>query len=136
MNKKDWRTVKAFGWGFACLERDKYKCVKCGSVKNIVVHHIDGSRRLGVKNMNNELSNLQTLCRKCHAVAHNQSGKNTEEIIEMANMGMNYGDIGKKFGISKQRVEQIFKKNGGITNCPHSEPYIPKKKKPMPPLSP
>ncbi len=51
------------------LERDNYKCVKCGSINLICVHHIDGSGR-GSKNHNNNLDNLITLCRTCHIEIH------------------------------------------------------------------
>lgn len=42
----------------------KSQCELCGSTKYLVVHHIDKDR------YNNDLSNLQTLCRKCHTTKH------------------------------------------------------------------
>lgn len=39
-------------------------CEICGSDRNVDVHHIDGNPR------NNDLSNLQRLCRSCHIKAH------------------------------------------------------------------
>lgn len=42
------------------LERDHYRCVQCGRKRNLSVDHIDGDRS------HNEMSNLQTLCFKCH----------------------------------------------------------------------
>ena len=56
------------------LERDGYKCLKCGMTdkehhkiykRSITVDHIDGKGR-NSKSPNNELSNLQTLCLICH----------------------------------------------------------------------
>lgn len=47
------------GNGLAALERDNFKCVKCGSDKNICIHHQNG--------FSNNLDDLTTLCRKCHA---------------------------------------------------------------------
>ncbi len=46
--------------------RDKNKCVVCGEKnrKKLVVHHIDKDKK------NNDLSNLETLCRVCHGVKH------------------------------------------------------------------
>ena len=45
------------------LKRDDYKCVKCGETTSLEVDHIvevaDGGPQF-------ELSNLQTLCKKCH----------------------------------------------------------------------
>lgn len=39
-------------------------CALCGGVVNVDVHHVDGNR------MNNDLSNLVQLCRRCHGQAH------------------------------------------------------------------
>jgi len=54
------------------FERDNFKCVICGSVNNIEIHHLDGNgaskegKMLKVKEQNNHLDNLLTLCIKCH----------------------------------------------------------------------
>lgn len=54
-----------------CLQRDGYQCVKCGSVKQLVVHHKDGNGRPKPEELkNNTLENLETLCRSCHIAAH------------------------------------------------------------------
>jgi len=42
----------------------KEKCNYCGSIKNLVVHHKDENRH------NNELNNLQVLCKSCHQKYH------------------------------------------------------------------
>lgn len=39
-------------------------CNKCESTKNLVAHHIDHNRS------NNELSNFEILCKKCHQAHH------------------------------------------------------------------
>lgn len=44
-------------------------CECCKSKENIIIHHIDNNPQ------NNELSNLQTVCRKCHAKIHGYGGK-------------------------------------------------------------
>jgi hypothetical protein len=53
------------------LQRDGYHCVRCGENRRskLTVHHIDGNGRCS-KNPNNDLNNLQTLCRSCHASIH------------------------------------------------------------------
>lgn len=51
------------------LERDEYRCVKCGSSDKLNVHHIDGCGR-GVKEKNNDLLNLITVCKACHLKLH------------------------------------------------------------------
>lgn len=50
------------------LARDK-KCCICGREEGLVVHHIDCNGR-NVKTPNNDLANLQTLCRGCHCKVH------------------------------------------------------------------
>lgn len=50
------------------LERDDHSCRNCDSSTNLVVHHIVPIEATGT----NELSNLATLCRKCHRHAHNE----------------------------------------------------------------
>lgn len=56
------------------IQRDGESCVKCGMTrmehkekfgKDITVDHIDGRGRYSGEK-NNDLSNLQTLCLKCH----------------------------------------------------------------------
>lgn len=42
----------------------KSQCEECDSVDNLHVHHVDRDRT------NNEISNLKTLCSKCHGKAH------------------------------------------------------------------
>lgn len=49
------------------IKRDKNQCVECGSSRNLHVHHIVSIRKGG----NHTLSNLKTLCVKCHS---NQKG--------------------------------------------------------------
>jgi len=44
------------------LERDGYRCVRCGSQEKIQVHHIQALCDEGT----NELDNLETLCERCH----------------------------------------------------------------------
>ena len=51
------------------LRRDNYKCNKCNSSDQLVVHHKDETGR-GAKEHNNDLSNLETLCRGCHINLH------------------------------------------------------------------
>ena len=49
------------------LERDKYKCVKCGYRKDrrvLEVHHKNTDRK------DNSVGNLETLCPTCHRIAH------------------------------------------------------------------
>lgn len=47
------------------FKRDNYQCLICGTNEDLTIDHIDGNGR-NSKHPNNELSNLQTLCRRCH----------------------------------------------------------------------
>lgn len=47
------------------LERDNYKCVKCGSTKKLQVHHIKSVKKFPELLMIDD--NVQTLCIKCHS---------------------------------------------------------------------
>lgn len=42
----------------------KSACERCGTTERLLVHHKDEDR------YNNELSNLETLCRRCHQIHH------------------------------------------------------------------
>jgi len=59
----------------AVLKRDDYKCVGCGAdLANGYklrenVHHMDGEGR-GKESPHNDISNLVTLCKSCHAKLH------------------------------------------------------------------
>lgn len=48
------------------LKRDGYKCIRCGSAEDLDIHHIVPKSQGG----SDELSNLRTLCRQCHATEH------------------------------------------------------------------
>jgi 5-methylcytosine-specific restriction endonuclease McrA len=48
------------------LERDGWRCQKCGSSKNLEVHHMRHRSALG----DDAQPNLITLCRKCHQILH------------------------------------------------------------------
>ena len=101
-------------WAVLALKRDNYLCQDC-KVENLdlIVHHVDESRKNGWRSMNNNLDNLITLCRKCHAVRHGYSFQNIKYplIKELRDNGKTYQEIGDYLGISRQRVHQIIKQN-------------------------
>ena len=51
---------------FECAERDKFRCVKCGTVMFLDPHHILPKGKGG----GDDLANLETRCRTCHNAAH------------------------------------------------------------------
>jgi 5-methylcytosine-specific restriction endonuclease McrA len=48
------------------LERDSWRCQKCGSLRNLDVHHVRRRSTLG----DDAEANLITLCRNCHQMLH------------------------------------------------------------------
>jgi len=48
------------------LQRDGWRCQKCGSFINLQVHHIRPRSRLG----DDSEANLITLCADCHRICH------------------------------------------------------------------
>jgi len=127
--RKGYKKKGIWGSGFElirlkALKRDKYTCQLCG-VKANEIHHKDetGSNRL-IKEQNNKLENLITLCRKCHCNHHLINshkngfcfGKNFEEVkrnkqIYKLSLKISQVEIGRKYGITRQRVNQIIKRN-------------------------
>lgn len=59
------------GWRETVLKRDGYRCVKCGTARQLCVHHKDGKgRSVPTALKNNSLQNLETCCRACHLDIH------------------------------------------------------------------
>lgn len=77
--KKDYQYYLDSGYWQAlrklCFKRDDYKCVRCGSAKNLNAHHLN-YMNLGRPG---ELDDLITLCGKCHTAVHEQDIKNKKE---------------------------------------------------------
>jgi 5-methylcytosine-specific restriction endonuclease McrA len=48
------------------LERDGWRCQKCGFSGNLDVHHVNPRSALG----DDAETNLITLCRECHKILH------------------------------------------------------------------
>jgi 5-methylcytosine-specific restriction endonuclease McrA len=57
-----WRLMKRV------LERDGWRCQKCGSLENLLVHHKMKRSQLG----NDSLDNLVTVCAYCQMEEHGQ----------------------------------------------------------------
>ena len=49
----------------------KSKCEWCGSINNLLVHHLDENR------YNNNIDNLITLCKRCHQNLHTKRNMTT-----------------------------------------------------------
>lgn len=67
LNSWKWRKVR-----LQCFHRDGYRCTKCGKSGRLEAHHIIPLHELSEHNGLDAftLSNLATLCRKCHIQHH------------------------------------------------------------------
>ena len=64
----EWKAIRQ-----KVLERDDFTCVKCGEQEgNLQAHHCDNSTKEGdfEAYKNCPLSEIETLCRSCHMIAH------------------------------------------------------------------
>lgn len=59
------------------------ECAWCGSTKSLLVHHLDENR------YNNELSNLVTICKRCHQQHHTVRNMTTGRYEAKKNPGKN-----------------------------------------------
>lgn len=71
LNYKD--RIRFGGNKYKVLERDNYECQICGNKLKLVIHHLDHSGQTDTTN--NEMSNLITLCRRCHINIHKIGGQ-------------------------------------------------------------
>jgi len=100
-----------YKWVDHAKKRDNYKCRKCGKIEtdnDLIVHHIDESRKTG--KLNNRPGNLITLCRPCHAREHNLVS-NRQDVFELINAGYPISWVAKKLGISRQWVYHLIDKH-------------------------
>jgi 5-methylcytosine-specific restriction endonuclease McrA len=61
------------------LDRDNWRCQKCGAVKDLQIHHQRHRSQLG----NDSLENLVTLCAYCHMEEHEQLTYSKRAMREM-----------------------------------------------------
>lgn len=121
IKERSWlKTIKYKPWVSETIIRDGYKCVDCfdGS-KKLLVHHIDESRKKG--KLNNNVSNLISLCKKCHSRRHGLNKNDIENKLKAYTLLT--GDkiphgllaiIARELGVSRERVRQIAKKEGYV----------------------
>ena len=94
------------------LERDGFKCQDCGHGLDLHVHHING-KGFGSGDPDNRPENLITVCRKCHGKRHapkTNIERNRAILIRHQVDGYTFSEIGAEFGISRQRVHQIYQR--------------------------
>jgi 5-methylcytosine-specific restriction endonuclease McrA len=65
MTGTEWREARQ-----EALERDSHECQHCSTTENLCVHHKIERLEFDDPSEAHELSNLVTLCEKCHYEAH------------------------------------------------------------------
>lgn len=53
----------------AAMRRDGYRCVRCGSMRNLQAHH-ERHRKMGASQRDDHVDNLLTVCSSCHGAIH------------------------------------------------------------------
>jgi len=91
-------------------QRDSFKCVICGSKKNIHVHHLNGFSWDKKNQINPE--NAVCLCEKCHDKFHEIYGKdnNTKEQFEEFS---NYKNINLVYSSKLSSIKKVILLNNG-----------------------
>jgi len=118
-----------YSWKFIrekVLKRDNYTCQHCGKVwikgeRKLDIHHIDGSgSNIPMKEKNNDMSNLTSLCHHCHIKVEiekvgsfNKGGehKNKRErntMIFARSKNESQTQIARDVGLTRQRVSMII----------------------------
>ena len=96
----------------AVLKRDNYPCQLCGQMSSaLYVHHIDNNGHGMASKPNNILSNLIAVCRPCHGKHHGNVLFRNKAIVALHLQGYTFQEIGNMFGVSRQRIHQIYLKN-------------------------
>ena len=104
---------------FAVYRRDKYRCVKCGLRnsehkrrwgRKLSIDHIDGSG--GSKRPNNSMSNLQTLCMKCHGRKDNKlrilQESDIPRIRSLRRAGIPLKEVAKEFRVTDKCISDVM----------------------------
>lgn len=66
------RTYKHQAWATMVKEKDKNKCINCGSFENLEAHHIKSVKDF--PELQYDVNNGITLCKLCHTNHHKQNG--------------------------------------------------------------
>lgn len=74
MQSNKWHNIRSI-----VLSRDNYACKVCSSVDSLEIHHMS-YEHLG----DEQLSDLVTLCRKCHFTLHEQLGYDRETFFDFS----------------------------------------------------
>jgi len=105
---KKWREDRWYnGNRELAIQRDGSKCVKCGKTSSLDVHHKDFMGRGYTGKINNDLTNLETLCDGCHRKAH---AKRERYLLKVAGLwDKSNREVGRQLKISHTLVGEIKK---------------------------
>ncbi len=84
--------------------RDRFQCVRCGSTRNLQVHHIKGTKSY-------RLGDLETLCLKCH---HAEHGYRHNDPMESRMCGNAHVRFGERDGRDRRGAIPVWR------SCPYS----------------
>lgn len=96
-HKKKWG-----GLWLAAIQRDGWKCVRCGAIRNLLVHHLDGSGESVTTAPNHDIGNLQTLCWRCHKKAHSLLYRVIGGKVYIGGLALQWLKVGKTLKILKE----------------------------------
>ncbi len=81
MTKKEYnKQLKSKEWAskrLEILERDNYKCIRCGIDNNLEIHHLNYIKNRNAWEYDN--SDLITLCHRCHTETHKKKDNDLKE---------------------------------------------------------
>lgn len=75
MRSKEWLQLRQ-----ERMEQDNFKCTRCGCSDDLRVHHLNYKRIYKER-----LSDLITLCKKCHSVVHSINPPNDQPVFTKSN---------------------------------------------------
>jgi len=106
----------------AVIARDGGKCVQCGMTReehrkrwrvDLTIDHIDRKGHGVPKELkNNNMSNLQTLCRSCHGRKDNEYRKLTDnQVVNIIHMRkeLSQGAIARLYGVTPETIHYIVR---------------------------
>jgi len=102
LGKKEIDEKRYGGNGLKVLERDDYKCIKCGSHNNICIHHKNG--------LSNKLNDLEVLCRSCHSRLENKDNVTCNTMVTGKKQNSNTEielELEKEIDIDKKEQQTV-----------------------------
>ena len=98
--------AKNYPASLEAMSRDRFTCVDCHStaIDKLLVHHDNQNRK------DNALSNLVTLCHRCHSKRHGFVFKSGQQLVQLRDAGLTFQQVADELCISRQRAHQLYTK--------------------------